>query len=110
MHEFLREMNQKVLNNYDAVTVGELPHTPDVKKVLQYVGQKDKQLSMVFQFDIVDIGQGATTKYNFQPWKLPLLKGIVAKWQKFIDGTDGWTTVFCENHGKASSNFGGPTC
>ncbi|KAK0623635.1 glycoside hydrolase superfamily [Immersiella caudata] len=103
MHEFLREMNQKVLNNYDAVTVGELPHTPDIKKVLQYVGSGDKQLSMVFQFDIVDIGQGATSKYNFQPWKLPLLKGIVAKWQKFIEGTDGWTTVFCENHDQGRS-------
>jgi len=45
MHEFLREMNQKVLSNYDAVTVGELPHTPDPKKVLEYVSAGDKQLS-----------------------------------------------------------------
>jgi glycosidase len=103
MHEFLREMNQKVLNHYgDTVTVGELPHTPDPKKVLQYVGASDKQLSMVFQFDIVDIGQGREHKYHFQEWKLPLLKGIVAKWQQFIEGTDGWTTVFCENHGMLS--------
>lgn len=109
MHEFLREMNQKVLDKYDAVTVGELPHTPDVNKVLQYVGSGDRQLSMVFQFDIVDIGQGKTVKYNFQPWKLPLLKEIVSKWQKFIEGTDGWTTVFCENHGMSPKRlFGRP--
>jgi len=99
MHEFLREMNDKVLKHYDAVTVGELPHTPDPRKVLDYVGASDKQLSMVFQFDIVDIGQGVARKYQFQPWKLPLFKGIVAKWQQFIEGTDGWTTAFCENHG-----------
>ncbi|KAK3301622.1 glycoside hydrolase superfamily [Chaetomium strumarium] len=103
MHEFLREMNQKVLNHYDTVTVGELPHTPDPKKVLQYVGASDRQLSMVFQFDIVDIGQGREHKYHFQEWKLPLLKGIVAKWQQFIEGTDGWTTVFCENHDQGRS-------
>ncbi|KAK4235489.1 hypothetical protein C8A03DRAFT_36658 [Achaetomium macrosporum] len=103
MHEFLREMNQKVLNNYDTVTVGELPHTPDPKKVLEYVGASDKQLSMVFQFDIVDIGQGRDHKYHFEEWKLPLLKGIVAKWQQFIEGTDGWTTVFCENHDQGRS-------
>ncbi|KAH6841148.1 glycoside hydrolase superfamily [Chaetomium sp. MPI-CAGE-AT-0009] len=103
MHEFLREMNQNVLNNYDAVTVGELPHTPDPKKVLQYIGAGDKQLSMVFQFDIVDLGQGREHKYHFEEWKLPQFKNIVAKWQQFIEGTDGWTTVFCENHDQGRS-------
>jgi oligo-1,6-glucosidase len=98
MHEFLTEMNQKVLSKYDAMTVGELPHTPDVTKVLDYVG-KPEQLHMVFQFDIVDIGQGLSYKYQFQEWKLPVLKGIVTKWQQFIEGTNGWTTVFCENVG-----------
>lgn len=103
IHEFLREMNDQVLSHYDAVTIGELPHTPDPERVLKYVSLADKQLSMVFQFDIVDIGQGVAAKYHFQPWKLPLLKGIVTKWQQFIDGTDGWTTIFCENHGPTPS-------
>ncbi|KAK0637221.1 alpha-glucosidase [Bombardia bombarda] len=106
IHEFLREMNEQVLSHYDdAMTVGELPHTPDPKKVLEYVGLRDKQLSMVFQFDVVNIGQGTqlSHKYLFQPWKLPLLKGIVAKWQQFIEGTDGWTTAFCENHDQGRS-------
>lgn len=103
MHEFLREMNDKVLDKYDAVTVGELPHTPDPNQVLKYVGLSDKQLSMVFQFDIVDIGQGLSYKYRFQEWKLPTLKTVVTKWQTFIDGTDGWTTAFCENHDQGRS-------
>lgn len=107
MHEFLREMNEQVLSKYDTVTVGELPHTPDPRHVLQYVDARDKQLSMVFQFDIVDIGQGPRNKYNFQPWTLPQLKATVAKWQQFIEGTDGWTTAFCENHdqGRSVSRF-----
>lgn len=106
MHEFLREMNSQVLSRYgdDAImTVGELPHTPDPKRVLDYVGRSDKQLSMVFQFDIVDIGQGGTHKYHFEEWKLPVLKKIVDKWQRFIEGTDGWTTAFCENHDQRRS-------
>lgn len=103
MHEFCREMNDKVLNKYDAMTVGELPHTPDPKHVLKYVSLADKQMNMIFQFDIVDIGQGTTAKYQFQEWKLPLLKGIVAKWQQFIEGTDAWTTSFCENHDQGRS-------
>ncbi|KAH8895074.1 glycoside hydrolase [Thozetella sp. PMI_491] len=103
MAEFLREMNQKVLNNYDAMTVGELPHTPDPQDVLKYVGLGDRQLNMVFQFDIVDIGQGSSYKYQFTEWKLPKLKKIITKWQQFIDGTDGWTTAFCENHDQGRS-------
>lgn len=108
MHEFLREMNDTVLSRYDAMTVGELPHTPDPRHVLQYVGLGDRQLSMVFQFDIVDIGQGASDKYRFQAWRLPQLKNTVARWQQFIEGTDGWTTAFCENHdqGRSVSRFG----
>lgn len=103
MHEFLREMNETVLDKYDAMTVGELPHTPDPKQVLEYVGLSDRQLNMVFQFDIVDVGQGLSYKYQFKEWKLPLLKGIISKWQQFIDGTDGWTTAFCENHDQGRS-------
>lgn len=63
----------------------------------------NKELSMVFQFDMVDLGQGVHHKYEYQPWKLPELKAIVTKWQQFIEGTDGWTTAFCENHDQGRS-------
>jgi oligo-1,6-glucosidase len=108
MHEFLREMNVKVLNHYDAMTVGELPHTPDPAHVLRYVGSGDKQLNMVFQFDIVDLGTGKVNKYDFEGHTIPELKAVVTKWQQFIAGTDGWTTAFCENHdqGRSVSRFG----
>ncbi|KAK2732196.1 maltase [Colletotrichum kahawae] len=107
IHEFLREMNNKVLNHYDTVTVGELPHTPDPQHVLRFVSAGDRQLDMVFQFDIVDVGQGKSYKYQGVGWKLPEMKHIVAKWQQFIEGTDGWTTAFCENHdqGRSVSRF-----
>jgi len=92
-----------VLKKYDTMTVGELPHTPDTAHVLRYIGSGDRQLDMVFQFDIVDLGQGKTNKYEFEPWKLSELKSVVEKWQSFIAGTDGWTTAFCENHDQGRS-------
>jgi len=59
---------------------------------------------MVFQFDVVDIGQGP---YKFQTtpfaWKLPELKRAVAGTQEIIRGTDGWTTAFLENHDQSRS-------
>lgn len=109
MHEFLRELRRDVLGAYGTpMTVGELPHTPDPARVLDYVGAARGELSMVFQFDLVDLGQGAPHKYQQpRPWALPQLKAAVAKWQQFIEGTDGWTTAFCENHdqGRSVSRF-----
>ncbi|KAG9235699.1 alpha-glucosidase [Amylocarpus encephaloides] len=107
MHEFLREMNTEVLSKYDTMTVGELPYTPDPAHVLRYVGSGDKQLDMVFQFDIVDLGVGQTYKYEYEGYKLSQMKEVIQKWQQFIADSDGWTTAFCENHdqGRSVSRF-----
>ncbi|PVH96003.1 glycoside hydrolase family 13 protein [Periconia macrospinosa] len=103
MREFLGEMNQ-VLEKYDAMTVGECPHTPDMKRVIEYVSAKEKQLNMVFQFDVVDIGQGP---YKFQTtpknWKLSEFKAAIDRTQGLIRGTDAWTTIFLENHDQSRS-------
>ncbi|KAG5984682.1 hypothetical protein E4U55_003763 [Claviceps digitariae] len=104
MHEFLGEMNQ-VVSKYGAITVGELPFTPDTAEVLQYVSAEAKQLDMVFQFDAVDCGFGKTHKFETTPknYTLPELKAAIARMQAVIYNTDGWTTVFMENHDQARS-------
>ncbi|EDU41750.1 alpha-glucosidase [Pyrenophora tritici-repentis] len=104
MAEFLSEMNQ-ILEKYNAMTVGECPNTPDMKRVLQYVSAKERQLNMVFQFDVVDVGQGP---YKFQTtpknWTLPDFKRAIARTQDLVrPPSDGWTTVFLENHDQARS-------
>jgi oligo-1,6-glucosidase len=103
MHEFLREMNEKVLDKYGAITVGELPNTPDPAHVLRYVSESARQLNMVFQFDVVDLGMGAAQRFDHSPHELSDMKKAVTKWQQFIAGTDGWTTAFCENHDQGRS-------
>jgi len=97
MHEYLREMDQ-ILSKYGAITIGELPATPDPAHVRRYISAADPQLSMVFQFDIVDIDIVRNQKFEIQPWPLTKFKDIVSMWQTFIEGTDSWTTVFFENH------------
>ena len=103
MHEFLSEMNH-ILQKYDAMTVGECPNTPDAARVLKYVSANEEQLNMVFQFDVVDIGQGPykfqTTPFN---WSLPDFKRAIGATQDLIRGNDGWTTVFLENHDQSRS-------
>ncbi|QUC21640.1 uncharacterized protein UV8b_05883 [Ustilaginoidea virens] len=104
MHEFLSEMNA-ILSRYGAITVGELPQTPDAATVLRYVSAEAKQLDMVFQFDVVDVGFGKTHKYETAPnsYTLPEFKEAISRTQGLIRGSDGWTTAFLENHDQARS-------
>jgi oligo-1,6-glucosidase len=101
IHEFIREMIETI-SNYDVMTVGELSLTPDPAQVLKYVSAGEKQLDMVFHIDLSNIDHGSTAaaKYDHRPFStiLPELKKAMTKWQKFHEGTDGWTTVFLENH------------
>lgn len=111
MHEFLREMHKMSFDKYEEVyTVGELPGTKDIKKVLDYVSYSDRQLSTVFAFDIVDLGTGGLhgrPKFEYQPWHLSDLKKIWTNFNQFTSGTDGWATAFLENHdqGRSVSRF-----
>ncbi|OGE52222.1 hypothetical protein PENARI_c011G09268 [Penicillium arizonense] len=109
IHEYLREMND-VLSKYDAMTVGECPNTHTLDGVLRYVSAAEKQLSMVFQFDLVDLGMGKDYKFltTFPGWTLRDLKSAVKSTQDIIKGTDAWTTVFMENHdqGRSVTRFG----
>ncbi|KAF2994780.1 hypothetical protein E8E13_000033 [Curvularia kusanoi] len=103
MSEFLREMNS-ILSEYDAMTVGECPNTPELSRVVEYVSAKEDQLNMVFQFDVVELGVGP---FKFQTipknWRLSQFKEAVARTQSIITGTDAWTTAFLENHDQPRS-------
>ncbi|KAH7042751.1 maltase [Macrophomina phaseolina] len=104
MHEFLSEMNA-ILAKYGAMTVGELPHTHELEHVLRYVSAKEKQLNMTFMFDVVDLGGGPHQRFDTTPraWRLRDLKEAVGRTQAIMDGSDGWTTSFAENHDQARS-------
>lgn len=110
IHTYLREMHQQVLAPYSAVSIGELSNCPSASDVLPYVSASDPQQSMCFQFDLIRLGTGGGfgDKYHYQPFPLSTLKHMTSKWQTFIENTDAWTTVFCENHdnGRAVSRFG----
>ncbi|TPX11581.1 uncharacterized protein E0L32_007792 [Thyridium curvatum] len=110
IHEFIREMQAKALAPYGAVSVGELSNTPDPAQVLPYVTAAAGELDMVFEFSLIRLGTGGllSGKYIYRPFALSTMKELVSRWQTFVEGTDGWTTVFCENHdnGRAVSRFG----
>lgn len=93
LHEFLREMNQKVLSHYDAMTVGEaaginLEQTPAI------VDERKHELDMIFNFDAIRLDR------DFKSWstpKLTHLKAVYARHAAELD-THSWDTVFLANH------------
>ncbi|KAI9732163.1 MAG: hypothetical protein M1834_004260 [Cirrosporium novae-zelandiae] len=107
IHEFLDEMNTKVLSKYDVMTVGELPATKTAEKVLEYVGSNTKRLNMVFQFDLVTLGHGVPDRFETKSFLLRDLKNALSS-QQYIADNGGWSTAFIENHdvGRSISRFG----
>lgn len=106
VHEFLQEMNKKVLAHYDIMTVGEMPGvTPD--EGLLYTGEDRNELNMVFHFEHMDLGSGAGGKWDIQPWSLVELKDILSKWQVELEN-DGWNSLYWNNHDqpRVVSRFG----
>lgn len=95
-HEFLQEMNRRVLSKYDAMTVGEAPGAT-VENAPLYAGLDGKELSMVFQFEHVGIGDGPLGKWTTQRYDFMQLKEILSRWQTGLDGK-AWNSLFWGNH------------
>ena len=61
VHEFLQEMNRKVLSKYDLITVGECSGVT-IDEAKKYASSSGNQLNMIFQFEHMDLDGGETLK------------------------------------------------
>lgn len=109
VHEYLQEMNEKVLSEYDVMTVGETPGVTPQDGLL-YVGGDRRELNMLFQFELMDIDSGAGGKWDVAPWRLQDFKRIITKWQSELHGK-GWNSLYLNNHDQPRmvSRFGNDT-
>ena len=99
MHEYIQDLNAKVLSKYDTITVGEMPAVEDIDEILRTVGDKSKELNMIFIFDLVDIdNEHGKDRMTLRKWTVPEARGIIDKWQSVMIKKGGWNSVFCENH------------
>lgn len=106
VHDYLQEMHQEVLADYETITVGEMPNV-NVEQAKLYTGEDRKELDMVFHFDHVGLGDGELGKWTPQEWKLTELKQIFTRWQEGLDQI-GWNSLYWSNHDqpRAISRFG----
>lgn len=109
VHEFLQEMNEKVLRQYDCMTVGEC-FGVFAHQALDYIGEDRNELQTIYHFDHV----GGREEHNFEHgWtEIPMLKlkGIFERWD-FTIGDKGWNTIYFGNHDnqRVVSRFGNDT-
>ena len=106
IHEFLKEMNQKVLSRFDWMTVGEGVGV-GTKEALEYAGFDSGELNMMFHFEHVELCPGPYGKWNENPVDLVQLKEVLSRWQQELEGR-AWNSLFWENHDypRAVSRFG----
>ena len=109
VHEYLKEMNRRVLSKYDLITVGEAAGVT-VDEAKKYANADDSELNMVFQFE--HVGGGENQHPHFGKWdekKMPLpeWKANLTKWQTQLDGR-AWNSLYLSNHDqpRCVSKFG----
>lgn len=99
VHEFLQEMNQRVLSHYDLLTVGETAGVT-IEEAKKYARADGKELGMVFQFEHVgpENGKGSIIdKWTTGKPQLPKLRAILNKWQQELEGK-AWNSLYLDNH------------
>ncbi len=96
VHEFLREMNEKVLSQYDVMTVGETAQVT-IEHAKKYAGFDTHELNMVFEFEHMNLDYGKYGMWSDNRIRLTNLKQSMNKWQKGLEGC-AWNSLFWANH------------
>lgn len=106
VHEYLQEMNRRVLSHYDLLTVGETAGVT-VEEAKKYANNQGTELSMVFQFEHVDLVHGEIGKWTDEKPQLANLRPVMNKWQYELEGK-AWNSLFWDNHDqpRVVSRFG----
>ncbi|KHA62076.1 oligo-1,6-glucosidase [Vibrio variabilis] len=95
VHQYLREMHDKVLKHYDVLTVGETPFTTTLDG--RYYSHPDRnEISMIFQFEHVSIDREEHNAVK-KPFDLVQYKEIMTRWQEDLY-QKGWNSLYWSNH------------
>ncbi len=98
LHNYLHEMHEEVLKQFDVMTVGEAPGI-SIDQALNFVDEDRKELNMFFHFDLMslDRDQEEFFKYRENPWKLTEFKSLFSQWDT-VFAKKGWGSLFLDNH------------
>ncbi|XP_037929382.1 alpha-glucosidase-like [Teleopsis dalmanni] len=109
VHEYLKEMNTKVLSKHDWMTVGETAGVT-ISEAQKYANKDGSELNMVFEFEHVGLDSNtnpALGKWSDRKAALPELRENLVKWQQALSGK-AWNSLYWNNHDqpRVVSRFG----
>ena len=99
LHDYLKEMNQQVLNKYDVMSVAEGAGNTLVD-AHNLVDADRNELNMAYAFEAVDIAKP-------EGYSLLHFKEVFTRWDSAF-ANNGWLSIFLANHDQARlvSRFG----
>lgn len=98
LHDYLHEMNRKVLGPHNVMSVGEAPGV-SLEQALDFVDEDRQELNMFFHFDLMRLDRSPEdfASPREDQWKLTEFKRIFSDWDK-VFASKGWGSVFLDNH------------
>ena len=96
VHDYLKEMNEKVLSKFDIMTVGETAGVT-LEEAKKYANTDGSELNMVFQFEHMGLDGEGDFKWSTKPIPLVPLKENLTKWQLGLDEV-AWNSLYFCNH------------
>lgn len=101
VHTFIQEMHREVFSHYpDCFTVGEGCLT-GIEDVARFTNPENRELMMMFHFDIAMLGCGPLGKFDFRKgyrFTIRDFKRVVNRWQLAMQEKNGWTGNYLSNH------------
>ena len=106
VHEYLREMNERVLSHYDIVSLGEGGGIKPANAP-SYVDEDRQELNIVYHFDMLHLINADGRFSERVPFDVVRLKNLVQTWYDAV-GDTGWIVNTLSNHDYARmvSRFG----
>ncbi len=96
VHNYLKEMNEKVLSKFDIMTVGETAGVT-LEEAKKYANSEGSELNMVFQFEHMGLDGEGDFKWSTKHIPLVPLKENLTKWQLGLDEV-AWNSLYFCNH------------
>ena len=97
LYEYIKEMGEEVLFDYDIMTVGETLNfgVENAKKFSEFNGKE--LLDMVFHFELMSVDRDDESKWIKEDIDLKEIKKIYKKWNHGLC-EKGWNAIYLGNH------------
>ncbi|MNH77957.1 Trehalose-6-phosphate hydrolase [compost metagenome] len=97
VHEYVKEMHERVFGPYNLVTVGEMSSTT-MENCILYSNPAEKEFSMTFNFHHLKVDYPKGQKWELMPYDFEQLKRLLSDWQIGMQQGGGWNALFFNNH------------